>query len=92
MPRRYNDATAQVIGYAKGVQGHAATIQKNAVEFDQDYTSETQWDGVIMELWAIEDKVNSMKRAAIEEKSRCKQLALKMAEAVADHDRARATG
>lgn len=92
MPRRYNDATAQVIGYAKGVQGHAATIQKEAAEFDQDFTGESQWDGVLMELGAIEDKLHRMKSAAIEEKSRCKQLALKMAEVVSDHDRERTTG
>ena len=80
MPRRYNDQTANVIGYAKGVQGHAMTIQKNAVEFDQDNTGEGQWIGVMAEIEAIQDKVNSMRRASVEEMSRCKQLALKMSE------------
>jgi len=92
MPRRYNDQTAQVIGYAKGIQGHAATIQRAAVEFDQDHTSESEWIGVVAELEAIQDKLNQMKRAAVEEMSRCKQLTLKLAEAVADADRQSVTG
>ena len=87
MPKRYNELTAQVVGFAKGIQGHATDIQKDAQEFDVDHTSESDWDGVIYCIEAIEDKCANAKRAAIEERNRCKQLALKLAETMAEHER-----